>query len=401
METLLLIGGLLLFVALIVVHEFGHFIMARRNGVDVEEFGVGFPPKVATLAKDKKGTEYTLNLLPIGGFVRLKGEHDKDTEKGSFGAASFWVKTKIILAGVAMNLFTAWLVLTILAVIGLPQLPLPNNERQFSVASDTKVSEQRVYIGYVEPDGPADKAGLERGDQLLLVRGQQDVVEVKGNQANPTDMSSQGAFGLSGLSASGLRSRVEELLKSGESDIVVVVDRDGSILELQTSPRSLKEVEDSQSTESPKGYLGLIPYDFVVQKSTWSAPIVAVGVTAQYARLTYASLGSSIVSLFQGKPGEAGENVSGPIGIFVVLKEGASLGAGYILLIIALLSLTLAIMNTLPIPALDGGKLAVMALFRLIKKPLTPALEEKIHGTGFVLVMLLAVVITVVDVRRF
>jgi regulator of sigma E protease len=147
--------------------------------------------------------------------------------------------------------------------------------------------------------------------------------------------------------------------------------------------------------------LGIQPYDYTVQRSTWSAPIVGAGLVVQYARITYQSLGSSIASLFRGQPGEASQNVAGPIGIFVVLRDGASLGISYVLLIIALLSLTLAIMNTLPIPALDGGKLAVMLLFRVIKRPLTPHLEDRIHGMGFALLMVLFVVITVVDVRRF
>jgi regulator of sigma E protease len=138
-----------------------------------------------------------------------------------------------------------------------------------------------------------------------------------------------------------------------------------------------------------------------VQRSTWSAPIVGAGLVAQYSKLTYQALGKTIASLFQGKGSEASANVSGPIGIFVVLQQGASLGLSYILLIIGLLSLTLAIMNTLPIPALDGGKLFVMALFRILRKPLTARREELIHGSGFALLMVLFVVLTVVDIRRF
>ncbi len=399
MEILLLIVGLILFVALVVVHEFGHFIMARRNGVEVEEFGVGFPPKAKTLKVDKHGTEYTLNWFPLGGFVRLKGEHDADKEKGSFGKASFWAKTKIILAGVVMNLFTAWVLLTLLAVVGIPKLPLPGGEEQFTVASDTKIVSNKVFVGYVEPDGPADKAGLKTGDRLLSLRS--------GNTEDAFRYTEK---------ASNLRSSTEELLRSGASDINVLYIRDNITDGTSVSSRSLNEVKASIDSnqickaeliniqrDCPpiKGYLGIVPYDYTVQRSTWSAPIVGAGLIGQYSRLTYSALGSSVASLFQGKGGEASENVSGPIGIFVVLKEGASFGPSYILLIIALLSLTLAIMNTLPIPALDGGKLAVMLLFRAIKKPLTPQLEERIHGSGFMLLMGLFVVITFVDVRRF
>src|SRR5680860_1191041 len=104
-----------MFVGLVVVHEFGHFIAARRNGIEVEEFGIGFPPRAMVLTK-KKGTTFTLNWLPLGGFVKLKGEHDADTQKGSFGAASLLAKVKVMVAGVGMNLATAFVLFTILAM---------------------------------------------------------------------------------------------------------------------------------------------------------------------------------------------------------------------------------------------------------------------------------------------
>src|SRR3978361_821415 len=111
MSILLLVVGILLFIGLVVVHEFGHFIVARRNGVEVEEFGIFFPPRLYK-RKMKAGWIFTVNLLPLGGFVRLKGEHDSDTEPGTFGAASTWVKTKIMAAGVVMNLAAALVLLT-------------------------------------------------------------------------------------------------------------------------------------------------------------------------------------------------------------------------------------------------------------------------------------------------
>jgi regulator of sigma E protease len=164
MSVLLLIIGLLLFVGLVVVHEFGHFIMAKRNGVEVEEFGIGFPPRAKTL-KIKNGTRYTLNWLPLGGFVKLKGEHDSDTEPGTFGAASLWAKTKIMAAGVVMNLLAAFVLLALLAAVGIPRLL----DNQFTVKNDTKIIRQDVYIGYVEPGSPAEKAGLAVKDQLLYI----------------------------------------------------------------------------------------------------------------------------------------------------------------------------------------------------------------------------------------
>lgn len=403
MEILLLIVGLVLFVALVVVHEFGHFIMARRNGVDVEEFGIGFPPRAMTLGKDTKGTKYTLNWLPLGGFVRLKGEHDSDKEKGSFGAASFWAKTKIVLAGVFMNLLTAWVMFSFLALVGIPRLPLPDGSEQFTVASDTKIISNKILIGYVEKDGPADKAGIRTSDEILVISAR-DVFEDEAKctgveNDNPFLRCSTGAE--PNVYAKDVRSTTEGVLKNDHIKVHIELLRKGVKQSIVVAPRSLDEVAASEKTDNPKGYLGIQPYDYTVQRSTWSAPIVGAGLIRQYSGLTYKALGSSVASLFKGHGKEAGENVSGPIGIFVVLKDGASLGAPYILLIIGLLSLTLAIMNTLPIPALDGGKLAVMLIFRAFKKPLTPKLEERIHGSGFMLLMLLFVLITFVDIKRF
>src|SRR4051812_20294745 len=161
MAILLLVIGLILFIGLVVVHEYGHFIAARRNGVEVEEFGIFFPPRLYK-KKTKAGWVFSINALPLGGFVKLKGEHDSDTEPGSFGAASLWVKSKIMAAGVFFNLVTPLVLLTILALIGMPKLV----DNQFTVKSDTKQVSRKVLIGYVDPASPADKAGLKPQDQI-------------------------------------------------------------------------------------------------------------------------------------------------------------------------------------------------------------------------------------------
>lgn len=159
---ILLIIGLLLFIGLVVIHEYGHFIMARRNGVEVEEFGIGFPPKVWS-RKTKGGWIFSINLLPLGGFVRLKGEHDDANAKGTFGAASLWAKTKIMAAGVVMNLLTALVLLMGLALVGTPTLVC----NQFTIASDTKYSgTSSVKVESVTPGSPASKIGLQKGDEI-------------------------------------------------------------------------------------------------------------------------------------------------------------------------------------------------------------------------------------------
>jgi len=147
--------------------------------------------------------------------------------------------------------------------------------------------------------------------------------------------------------------------------------------------------------------LGISPAEYTLRRSTWSAPIVAGGLIKQFTELTFKGLGSAVANVFRGEGNKASEQVSGPVGIFFILKQGSLMGYQFILLIIAIISLTLAIMNVLPIPALDGGRLFVTLLYRAIRKPLTPRAEDLIHGTGFAALMLLFVLITVVDVKRF
>jgi regulator of sigma E protease len=373
MSVLLLILGLVLFVSLVVVHEFGHYLAARRNGVDVEEFGIGFPPRVWK-KKLKNGVLFTVNIL-LGGFVKLKGEHDSDTEKGSFGAATLWGKTKIMLAGVGMNLLAAFVLLTFVALVGMPQLV----DNQFTVKRDTKVIKNEVLIGYIEPNSPAQKAGLQIRDQLA-------------------------AIGLPGQPFDTIRDAdsLPNLTQKYAGQKVTLVVRDGSnAREVQTQLRSKQEVDASKNTDNPKGYLGISPTEYTLQRSLWSAPVVALGLMGQFTVLTFQGLGHAIGALFGGHPSQASSQVAGPIGIFVLLKDGSLLGYQFILVIIAVISLTLAIMNALPIPALDGGRLFVMWLYRLLRKPLTQRAEELIHGTGFVLLMVLFVLITIVDIKRF
>jgi regulator of sigma E protease len=373
MSLILLILGLLLFVGLVIVHEFGHFWTARRAKVEVEEFGIGFPPRAKVLKK-RKGTLYTLNWLPLGGFVKLKGEHDADHEPGSFGAASLRAKIAIMVAGVVMNLVTAFILLTAVAWIGMPQLI----ENQFTLNSDTKVTKQEVRVGYVEPDSPAAQAGLKVPDRLVAIgpsRAEKPITDAKNLPA------------------------VTEQF-AGEK-VIITYERDGSRRQASTSIRTEKEVNASKKTSDPKGYLGISPSEYVMQRSTWSAPIVAGGLIKQFTVETFKGLGHALSGLFRGDTAQATEQVSGPVGVFVVLRDGSLLGFQFILLVIAIISLTLAIMNILPIPALDGGRLFVTLFFHLLRKPLTKRTEDMIHGSGFVVLMVLFLLITIVDVRRF
>lgn len=381
MSVLLVVLGLILFVGLVVVHEFGHFFAARRNGVEIEEFGIGFPPRA--FKKRMRGDYiFSINWLPLGGFVRLKGEHDADRESGSFGAASLAAKLKIMAAGVVMNLVAAFVLLTLLAFIGIPKLL----DDQFTVANDTKVVRQEVLVGYIEPGSPAEKAGLQVRDQLIRFGSGENlcgaVEDCNDFIKNAKDLPEQ------------------TKAYAGQTE-TVVFERDGQEQEVKVTFRSAAEVEASKQTDEPKGYLGVAPTEYVLQRSTWSAPVVAAGLMKQFTVLTYKGLGSAVAALVSGDTGKATEQVAGPVGIFVLLSDGSLLGYQFVLMIIAIISLTLALINALPIPALDGGRLFVTLLFRALKRPLRPRLEDLIHGSGFMLLMLLFLLITIVDVRRF
>jgi regulator of sigma E protease len=368
--------------------------MARRNGVEVEEFGIGFPPRAKVLTK-KNGTVYTLNWLPLGGFVKLKGEHDNDTEPGTFGAASLPAKVKIMLAGVVMNLATALVLLTLLALTGLPVLINKSNQNvdQFTVASDERVVTKQVLVSYTEPGSPGDKAGLKAKDQIERV----------GAVGGPMQTITQ-------------RTELQAATKSLAGQVIAVDYKRGDQQKRTTVQlRSVADVEASLKTEKPKGYIGIGLNEYQVNRYTWSAPIVALGLTKQMTQLTMQGLGTALKGLGgliaglvtnnvparQAAQTQATEQVSGPVGIFFILQVGAERGVGMILFIIAIISLTLAIMNALPIPALDGGRLFVTLVYRALRRPLTARAEELIHGTGFAVLMVLFLLITVVDVRRF
>lgn len=374
MSLFLVILGLFLFVMLVVVHELGHFLVARRNGVKVTEFGIGFPPR-AWSKKMKSDFLFTINWLPLGGFVRLFGEHDADTRKGSYGAANYWVKTKIMTAGVAMNLLVAFVILTGLAWFGMPKLI----DNQFTVKSDTKVLTNKVLIGDIAPGSPAEKFGLKEMDQITAIIPSNG----KSEYVHSAD-------------------QLPKMTKAAAGQVVMInLIRDGSEIQKTVSLLSAQKVDASLKTDNPKGYLGIVPSEYTLLKSTWSAPVVAVGIMKQFTVLTLEGVGKALGFLAQGKGSQASKDVTGPVGIFSVIKRGSLLGYQFILIIIAVISLTLAIFNILPIPALDGGRLFVTWLFRLTRKPLNPKTEDIIHGSGFAVLMLLFILITVVDVKRF
>jgi regulator of sigma E protease len=387
MTVFLLILGLFLIIALVCVHEWGHFIVARRNGVEVEEYGIFFPPRIWH-KKTKGGWDFSINSVPLGGFVRLKGAHDRDKDENGFGGANLWVKTKIMLAGVFMNLVAAFVILTILAFIGIPQLI----DNQYTVKSDTKVTVDKTLVGSVIPKSPAASIGLKSSDQLISIGNPGKLITIT-KSSNLPNLTKQ----FSGK-------RVEIVYKRGDQTLVAT-----------TTLLTAKVVNASLNTNNPKGYLGVSPFTYIVQRSTWSSPIAALGIIRQYTALTFKGLGSALSGFGSTIAGllshnekakqtglvKAESQVSGPIGIYNYLKYSSAIGIEFVLLIVAVISLTLAIMNTIPIPALDGGRLFIIYISRLIHVPFKQTTEDLINGAGFAVLMVLVLLISIVDVKRF
>ena len=379
-----IIVGVIVLTLLVVAHELGHALVAKKHGTVVEEFGVGFPPKLWSKKIPNsilgKNVEYSINWLPLGGFVRLQGEHDDDTNKGDYGAMTFWQKTQVLLAGVAVNWLLAVVLLTVLALFGMPKI-LSN---QFYVASDTQFISQPVELVSVTSGLPADKAGLRPGDKILRFAGQ-TLDNAK---------------------------RLSELATANKGRTVsVIYSRHGTEHEAKVTLR--------KDNSDQKGFLGAgAPTQRELIRSTWSAPIVGFCTTAQMTWVTFEGLGQLVGNGVSGllmklSPDRAlqeqankslsavGDSVAGPLAIFgIIFPAAEKAGFTYVLMIAAVISLTLAVMNVLPIPALDGGRWFVTALYRVLRRPLTKEVEERIHGIGFMVLIFLVALVTIADIGK-
>lgn len=384
MELIIGIGiGLIVLMILVGLHELGHAIVARRNGVIVKEFAIGFPPRAITKTPKRsflgKNVQYSFNWLPLGGYVRMKGEYDSSNKKGDYGAAGYWAKTKILFAGVAANWVVAVVLLTILAWAGLPKII----DNQFTVAGDTRtVVDQsgRVQVVQVQEGSMAKQLGLRSGDRIIKIN--QQVV----------------------TSAASLRAALQEV--EGKM-ATVAYERDGAT-EMATIPRSTATLGVTLAEQRTRE----------LRYSTWSAPVVGVGTTLQFTALSFQGLGDLAVKLVTGlvekfnpnqevrtaagqKIDEVGKSVAGPVGMLgVIFPQAGQAGVTAILLLAALISLSLAVMNVLPIPALDGGRWLVMTLYRVRNKVLTKEREETIQAIGMMILLGLMILITIADIGK-
>ncbi|HVE80705.1 MAG TPA: site-2 protease family protein [Candidatus Dormibacteraeota bacterium] len=356
LTTILLV--LLIFGLLVFIHELGHFWAAKKAGVVVEEFGFGFPPKI--IGRKFKGTVYSLNFIPLGGFVKLKGEATGDTGKGSFGGASFGHKINILLAGVTMNAIGAYLILVWLCLTGLP----PIIQNQFSSGEAKFAQPKQVMAITVQEGSPAEKAGIKRGDLLLGEAGGQRF-------ATEDDL-------LAYTKSHAGRTVQLEVLRDG-----------------QTTTRTAKLL----SPENKQGHLGVAPFlTYKLKYGLFDSVVTAGGITAQMIWGTLAAFGGLVAGLIA--QGTVSEQVAGPVGIVVILSNIAQLGAAYVLVFVASISISLAVINALPLPALDGGRLLMVVAQKLFGRNLSAQAEGLIHTAGFVALIMLMIAVTYSDIKR-
>ena len=403
--------GLFMLMCLVTAHEFGHFLMARKNGVEVEEFGICFPPRAICWRKvDGKwkriprkqwkkmpgeGLVISLNWLPIGGFCQMKGESAADTTKGSFGAANYAKKTKILFGGVLANWLVAFVILTILAWVGMPHFL----SDQFTIEGDTQaVAVQPVSISEVIEGSPAEGAGFKEGDILKHASYEADQSACENEpcaQSGEVDIYEPDSF----ISANN---------EHAGKVVKITYERDGQ-----------EDVVEVKLNDAEAEYLfGASIGGSALYRSTWSAPIVGFGTMLQITGETFKGVGTLLANFFSGIVKQvnfdasvrqdgaeelktASDSVSGPVGIVGVLFPiFTNSGAPYLFFLVALISISLACMNVLPIPALDGGRWLLITIYKLLKKKLTKETEEKIVSRAFMVIIILALVVTVLDVLR-
>jgi regulator of sigma E protease len=350
--------GIVLFVlvlgVLILVHEVGHFIVARRAGVRVHEFAIGFPPRARVLRSHGE-TLYTLNWLPIGGYVKLEGEDGDSDDPRSFTRARFWVKQVILVAGVVMNLLLALAIM--IAIAWMPQQTLA------------------LKIGTVQPGSPAAEAGVSAGSQLYMIDGVR-YDRFDGPQAMVDDLRA----------------------KAGQEVSLTLLGIDGEPYEITATLRTPDRISETQGALGIKD-LQVIVLDETFTRSPGDAITTGVDRTIAAFGLILNGLGQ-LASSIATHPTEA-PPVTGPIGIAQQVTDVFwQAGPVALLYLAGLLSANLALVNILPFPPLDGGRMLMIAIKRVAGTRLSLRAEQLTYMVGFMMLFAFLIWITVFDVAR-
>ncbi|MDO8482669.1 MAG: site-2 protease family protein [bacterium] len=352
---------------LVLVHEFGHFIVAKKSGVRVDEFGLGFPPRI--FGKKFGETVYSLNLLPFGGFVKIFGENAEslETPEGvvenssrSLMHKNRAIQAAVMVAGVTMNVFFAWLIISLGLVFGLPSAVESGNAHNISNA--------RVVITNVLPDSPAKKAGLAAGDAIIEIGTAESKIDAN---LTPENISAV-------------------ITKSTEPLTIVYTRGD------KTSETTLTPVEGIISGKPAVG----ISMDIVgilklpIHEALWEGGVR----TIQLFKIVSVNIFYFLSDAILGRANLS--EVAGPIGMVALVGDARELGFAYLIFFTALLSINLAVINLIPFPALDGGRLVMIAIEAVKRSPLNPKFIQGINLAGFALLIILMLVVTGSDIIK-
>ncbi len=340
---------------LVFIHEAGHFFAAKRAGILVEEFGIGFPPRLFSIKKGE--TVYSLNLLPLGGFVKIYGEASEfRDDPRSFASKSIGVRTGIVFAGVAMNFLIGMVLLILAYSIGFPS-PVTEENQKF-------VQNQSLVIARVLSGAPADVAGIQPGDVVVGLNGK----KVDG-------------VGFKELIQNHLGEEMEIVLERGGKEVVISVP-------------TRKEYSPTE------GSLGVALVDRGILK--YPLPLAFInGIKDSFiiiGKIMEAFVGL-FVDMFRGDVDR--DAVSGPVGVFVLAGQAIQEGILYVIPLIILISFNLAVMNMIPFPALDGGRMFFFMIEKIKGQPISSRVEGAVHGAGFVALIILMFFLTLGDLKRF
>lgn len=331
--------------------------MAKRAGAKVEEFGFGFPPRIFGVKRGE--TVYSINWIPLGGFVKILGEDGE--EKGnprSFSSKSRWQRFKMLAAGVVANIILAIVLFSIVAAIGVPTI-------FGSVDEGKNVKNVQVMILEVSDNSPAKDAGIKAGDFILSLGADSQRKDI--SQTKDVENFIEGNLG---------------------KEILFTIKRGTETLNLKAYARP-ETVKDQGATGISLGEVGIVSYPWY--QAIWQGVLRTWDIAALIIITLYGLLKSLIVS------GHISGQLTGPVGIAAMVGQTAQLGFVYLLQFTALLSVNLAIINALPFPALDGGRILFLAIEKIKGKPVSQETENLVHTIGFSLLILLMVLITFRD----
>lgn len=343
---------------LIVLHELGHFILAKYFGVKVEEFGIGIPPRI--FGKKIGETIYSINLIPFGAFVRLYGEEKQVKDPRSFTQKPIWQRSLIVLGGVVSFWIISAILLTFVFYLGAPQQVMDEDNHS--------LIDPKVQIIMISPDSPAAKADLKPGDTIRKIATKDQELEI----TKVTE--------------------IQEFSKNNkEQEFLLTIERGGSNFDVSLAPRANPPPEEGAIG------VGLIR-TAIINYPWYQTPWLGIKATVSLTILIIQGWYQAIVNAISGVP--TGVQMMGPVGIFSLLKQAGEMGINYYLHFIALISIYIALFNILPIPAVDGGKFLFLMIEKIRRKPVPQAIEQGVSTFFFILLMLIMIIITIRDIQR-